>query len=107
MSLLTVLAVIPSGLVAVSVEAQPAAAAPATASLRSDPPVATTVSLTSDVTEFAVGQSVTLTATANQLLPGGYRVRIFDTSTLQPVKTCTTLTCTYTGVPFTTGGPRR
>lgn len=96
-----------SGLVALSVDAPPAAAAPATASLRSDPPVATTVSLTSDVTEFAVGQSVTLTATANQLLPGGYRVRIFDTSTLQPIKTCTTLTCTYTAVPFTTGGPRR
>jgi RHS repeat-associated protein len=68
-----------------------------------------TVVLTSDRTSFSAGDSLTLTATANQN-PGngrsGYWVRIFDATTGQHLKTCGEQICgVSTPWLFWNGGP--
>lgn len=68
------------------------------------------LSLTANRTSFKVGETVTLTALANQPMPSGseYKIFIFDTSTGLPVGSCQqngTSQCS-SNVSFTSGGPR-
>jgi hypothetical protein len=71
-----------------------------------------TVSLATTEATFAAGDSVTLTATANQDVGntgGSYTIQIFDTTTGGMIRECTSgTTCSYafSGSPFTTGGAR-
>jgi hypothetical protein len=67
-----------------------------------------TVSLAQDKTVFQAGESVTLTATANQDVGntgGKYGIFIFDTTTGMQLKSCLTGATCSTSTTFYTGGP--
>ena len=74
-----------------------------------DPPAApTSIVLDASAMTFAVGQSVTLTATTNtNVSPSASVIAIVDKSTGLTVKSCSTgTTCVLTTVPFRTGPAR-